>query len=267
MNIRTLMIGATFATVLNCAAAHAQVLGGDIGGAVGGTLSGGMRDMGVITHGNAAGSLGTDLDTGSLHRSTRDTLDRTTTRARNTAGAARNRAESTISSARDSSANIATSAAATATQSVNPQQIDAVTNVAGSVAGDASTNGAQLAGAANGAADQQAVLGSDALKSGLPNVTDNGQAVPQGTTNAGESSGALGGVTGSALSASNSPSTASAPSASEAPSASNVLSTSGNANGAASGDASASKRGVPARTSASASAQGSGSANVGTGEE
>ena len=235
MNTRTLMLGAVIAAALNCSPANAQVLGGNVGGAVNGTLSGGMRDLGVITHGGAAGSLGADLDTGSLHRTTRDTLDRTTTRARNTAAAARKRAESTVGEASSTSANVATSAAATATQSIDTQQIGAVTNVAGSAAANATTDAAQLSGAANGSANQAALLEPGAIEPTVPNVVDESAAAASKDSSATQPGGdALG----------------------------PVLSTSGNANGSASGDASASERGVSARTSGSA--EGSGSASLAT---
>ena len=64
MKTRFTLIGIALAAALNCAAVDAQVLGG--AGGLGGTLSGGMRDMGVMTQGTMNGSLGADLDTSTL---------------------------------------------------------------------------------------------------------------------------------------------------------------------------------------------------------
>ncbi len=73
MKTRFTLIGVALAAALNCAAVNAQVLGGGAGGGLGGTLSGGMRDMGVMGQGTMNGSLGADLDTSTLRRTTRDT--------------------------------------------------------------------------------------------------------------------------------------------------------------------------------------------------
>ena len=72
---------AALVAVMACSAAHAQVLGGNVGGALNGTLGGGLHDTSVLTHGGASGSFGGQLDTGS-------TLDATTGRARGVAAGA-----------------------------------------------------------------------------------------------------------------------------------------------------------------------------------
>ena len=158
MNTRTYLIGAAIAAVLSCSSVHAQVLGGGLGGGVGGALNGGLNQIDVMGQGSANGSLGGRLDTGSLHRTTRDVTDRTTNRVRDTAGRTRNRAESAVTQSRDVAANTAASAAGTATSAVNAQQIAAATNVAGSAAGDLSAQGSNLAAAGEGAANQSAIV-------------------------------------------------------------------------------------------------------------
>lgn len=94
MKTRSMLIVVAMAAAFNCAAVNAQVLGGGggLGGGLGGTLSGGPRDMNVITQGAMNGSMNADLDTSTLRRTTRDTAERTTGRARNTTSAVRDRA-------------------------------------------------------------------------------------------------------------------------------------------------------------------------------
>jgi hypothetical protein len=111
MKTRNTCIAAALLAVMACSAAHAQVLGGNVGGALNGTLGGGLHDTSVLTNGNANGSFGGELDTGSVTSRTmgraRGAADQTTRRARNAGANVRNRAESTVSSARDTSTNVA----------------------------------------------------------------------------------------------------------------------------------------------------------------
>ena len=94
MNMRKTFSAAAILAVLACSAAHAQVLGGSVGGAVNGALGGGLRDTSVFGNGNADGTLGGELDTGSMIERTRGAADQTTGRARNVGTNVRNRAES-----------------------------------------------------------------------------------------------------------------------------------------------------------------------------
>jgi hypothetical protein len=50
---------------------HAQLLGGNVNGALGGTLSGGLRNSDVVTRGDMTGSLGAGLETDTLRRASR----------------------------------------------------------------------------------------------------------------------------------------------------------------------------------------------------
>lgn len=107
------LLGATIVSALYCMSANAQLLGGHATGALNGALSGGvggMRDVDVMGHGGGHGSFGTDLDTDSLRHSTRDATSRVTDRTRSTVGAVHDRSESTLGAARERAAN--TSAAA-----------------------------------------------------------------------------------------------------------------------------------------------------------
>ena len=114
MKTRKTFIAAAIVAVLSCSAAHAQVLGGAVGGAVNGAVGGGLRDTSVFGNGNATGSFGGELDTGSMIERTRGAADQTTRRARNVGANVRNRTESTVATAHDTSANVASSAAAAA---------------------------------------------------------------------------------------------------------------------------------------------------------
>lgn len=168
-------IGAAVAAVLSTAPVNAQVLGGNVAGGLGGTLSGGMRDMGVITQGSGNGSFGGSLDTGSLHRSTSDITGRATNRVRNTAGTARDRTRSGLNGVRaktESAANVATSAAENAAGNATAatQQIDATANVAGSLASDATLAGSEAGGALD-AAHQQQLLASPGTAPDLTSQT------------------------------------------------------------------------------------------------
>ncbi len=135
MKTRSMLIGVAMAAALNCAAVDAQVLGGgSIGGGLGGTLSGGMRDMNVMTQGAMNGSLGADFDTGSLRRTTRGTAERATDRVRDTSGAVKDRATTKVDQARDTTAAVSSAAAASATGAVNDVQIEGAADIAGSAA-------------------------------------------------------------------------------------------------------------------------------------
>lgn len=196
-------IGTAVAAVLSAAAVNAQVLGGSVAGGLGGTLSGGMRDMNVITHGSGDGSFGGGLEAGSLHRSTTDITGRTTNIVRNTAGTARERTRSGLNSARaktEFAANAAASAAADTTSSATAatRQIDATANIAGSLASDATTAGSE----ANGALD---VMHQEQLQAGpahdlvpAPNASTQGSATHLAAPAAAvvEGSGAAQGSTG-----------------------------------------------------------------------
>lgn len=183
MKTRSMLIGVAMAAALNCAAVNAQVLGGgSIGGGLGGTLSGGMRDMNVMTQGAMNGSLGADLDTGSLRRTTRGTAERATDRVRDTSGAVKDRAASkidqtrdtagavkdrattTLDQARDTTAVVSSAAAASATGAVNDVQIEGAADVAGSAASSVSRDGVNLAGDGQGAASGGALSKPELLQ-------------------------------------------------------------------------------------------------------
>ena len=262
MNTRTYLIGAAIAAVFGCTSVHAQVLGGGLGGglngSLGGTLNGGTHPMDVITQGSADGTLGGRLDTGSLHRTTRDTADRTTGRVRDTAGRVRNRTESTAGRARDVGTSTAASAVGTATSTVDARKVAAATNVAGSAAGDLSAQGANVAGAAEGAAQQGTIvtpdLGKapslDGVKGSAPQPSEAEQPAPR-ALNVGSSLG------GEANSDSLIGNDARMPLSNDM---SNDMSNDTSASG--SGSASASRHGVSAQSSAAA--QSNNSASVST---
>jgi hypothetical protein len=150
MKTRKTFIAAAIVAVMACSAANAQVLGGNVGGAVNGALGGGLRDSSVFGSGNAAGSFGGELDTGSTLRKTRGMTDETTRRARDVGANARNRTKSTVATAHDTSANVASSSVAAA-HSVKDQQMRNTTAVAGSTASqlDATSLSAATEGAAS----------------------------------------------------------------------------------------------------------------------
>jgi hypothetical protein len=150
MKTRNTCIAAAIFAVMACSAAHAQVLGGNVGGALNGTLGGGLHDTSVLGNGSANGSFGGELDSGSITHSTmgraRDMTDATTRRARNVGANVRNRTESTVTSARETSANATTSTVAAA-QAAKSEHVDAkkdlvpkVDSVTGDVSGSASGN-------------------------------------------------------------------------------------------------------------------------------
>jgi len=153
MKTRKTFSAAAIVAVMACSAAHAQVLGGNVGGALNGTLGGGLHDTSVLTNSGANGSFGGQLDTGSTLDSTmgraRGVADQSTRRARNAGANVRNRTESTVTSARETSANAAasTAAAAQATKSevdakkeAAPKLESITSDVAGSASGNASAS-------------------------------------------------------------------------------------------------------------------------------
>jgi hypothetical protein len=157
MKTRKTFIAAAIVAVLSCSAAQAQVLGGAVGGAVNGTLGGGMRDTSVFGNGNAAGSFGGEIDTGSMIQRTRGTADQTTRRARNAGANVRTRAESTVATARDTSANVGTSAAAAA-HAAKDENVRNTTSVAGATASQ--LDATSLSTATEGAASHSSVIES-----------------------------------------------------------------------------------------------------------
>ena len=157
MKTRKTFIAAAILAVLSCSAAHAQVLGGAVGCAVNGTLGGGLRDTSVFSNGNAAGSFGGELETGSMIQRTRGAADQTTRRARNVGANVRNRTESTVATAHDTSANVATSAASAA-HAAKDQQVRSATNVAGATASQ--LDATSLSTATEGAASHSSVIES-----------------------------------------------------------------------------------------------------------
>ena len=159
MKMRNTFSAAAIVAVLSCSAAHAQVLGGGgaVGGAVNGTLGGGLRDTSVFSNGNAAGSFGGELDTGSMIQRTRGAADQTTRRARNAGGSVRNRTESTVVTAHDTSASVATSTASAA-HAAKDQQMRSATNVAGATASQ--LDATSFATATEGAASHSSVIES-----------------------------------------------------------------------------------------------------------
>jgi hypothetical protein len=172
MKTRNTFSAVAIVAVMACSAAHAQVLGGNVGGALNGTLGGGLHDTSVLTNGNANGSFGGEFDTGPTIDRARGAADQTTRRARNAGANVRNRAQSTVASARDTSTNAATStvAAAQAAKSEHVDtkkdlapKLDSVTNdVSGSASGDASASRDGVV--AEAAADATGVARMDAKK-------------------------------------------------------------------------------------------------------
>ena len=230
MNIRTFLIGAALAGILNCAAVSAQVLGGvggGLSGGVNGALSGGMRDMSVVGAGSAAGSLGADLETQTLRRATRDAAQHGVRRVRDTEHTARGRAQTTLGQAGKVTGDAAASASATAAHTVNPQQISSAAELAGSTT--SSLNASHVAQAAGSATSS---LSADAQEAAAA------PSAPAGNSLVGET-----------------------PAIPQPPSAP-ALDAAGAGGGSVSTDASASKEGVATRSSLSADANGSASVSA-----
>lgn len=182
MNMRRTFSAAAILAVLACSAAHAQVLGGGLGGAVNGALGGGIGDSSVFGNGNASGTLGGQLDTGSMIERTRGAADQTTRRARNVGANVRNRAESSVATARDTSANtrdtsanvvsstasqLDTTAVSSATETAanhstalgsasEPQQDEKSLELAPSLSGNGASQLDRITGDANGSASGRA---------------------------------------------------------------------------------------------------------------
>jgi hypothetical protein len=172
MNTPKTLIAAAIVAVMGCSAAHAQVLGGNVGGALNGTLGGGLHDSSVLTNGSASGAFGGELDTGSTFGRARGVADQTTQHARNAGAKVRNRTESTVTSAGETSANVASSTVAAA-QTAKSEQVDSKKDLApslddvthdvnGSASGNASASRDGVV--AEGAADATTVAGLDAKK-------------------------------------------------------------------------------------------------------
>jgi hypothetical protein len=157
MKTRKTFIAAAIVAVLACSAANAQVLGDAVGGAANGALGGGLGNSSVFGGGNAAGSFGGELDTGSMIHRTRGVADQSTQRARNVGTNVRNRTESTVATAHDKSANVATSAAA-ASHAAKDEQMRNTTNVAGATASQ--LNATSLSTGTEGAASHSSVIES-----------------------------------------------------------------------------------------------------------
>jgi hypothetical protein len=169
MKTRKTFIAAAIVAVLSCSAAHAQVLGGAVGGAANGALGGGRGNSSVFGGGNAAGSFGGELDTGSMIHRTRGVADQSTQRARSVGTNVRNRTESTVATAHDKSANVATSAAA-ASQAAKDEQMRNTTNVAGATASQ--LNATSLSTGTEGAASHSSVIESPVEPQSSPKALD-----------------------------------------------------------------------------------------------
>jgi hypothetical protein len=174
MKTRKTFIAAAIVAVLSCSAAHAQVLGGAVGGAANGALGGGLGNSSVFGGGNAAGSFGGEVDTGSMIHRTRSVADQTSQRARNVGANARSRTESTVATARNTSANAATSAAAAA-QTAKGEQMNHATNVAGATASQ--LDATSFATSTEGAASHSSVIESPVEPQ--PQQTPKGLDVPK----------------------------------------------------------------------------------------
>lgn len=115
-------VGAAVAAVLSCSAVNAQVLGGNVAGGLGGAMHGGLRDTSVITQGHGNGAFGADLGTGSrigtLRDTTSDVTGRVRNRTRDTAGGVRGRTESMIGNVKGKGEGAASVTASTASDAV-----------------------------------------------------------------------------------------------------------------------------------------------------
>jgi hypothetical protein len=144
MNTRRFVAGLALATALSCASpVHAQVLGGNVNGAVGGTLSGSTRGVDAMARGSMNGTLDVDARdvgrirdratdvSGHAQRSTRATIDHT-----------RANVQSKVEQAQGTSASVATRAVVTAdgAADVAADNADASAKAAASVAGSAKGN-------------------------------------------------------------------------------------------------------------------------------
>jgi len=156
-------VGAAVAAVLSCSAVNAQVLGGNVAGGLGGAMQGGLRDTSIITQGHGSGAFGADLDTGSrigtLRDTTSDVTGRVKNRTRDTAGNVRGRTESTIGNVKgkgEGAANVTASTASDAVTTVRQTeapQLDAT----GSLNSAASLTSKEASGSLNAAQQAQAI--------------------------------------------------------------------------------------------------------------
>ena len=136
MKTRMVLSGLALCGLLS-GVANAQVLGsGSLGGGLGGAVSGGMRDMSVLTQGNGQGAFGADLETGALRRSTQSTLERTRDRTREGTARVRDQAATARGDLQDSAATRTADAA----RAVDAQQLDTTGSAAGSLAGQLGAN-------------------------------------------------------------------------------------------------------------------------------
>lgn len=232
MKARTVLVSAAVLAMLTAGGVHAQVLGGGLtggltgglAGGLGSPLSGGVRDLDVLAHGDVTGSLDAQSDFGAVHRVVRGTRgagERVTGDARSAASALGKRTASQVNDAR----NTATTAAATATSAASTAvgqsmaEVQGAARLAGSAAANADGSGSQLA--------------TD-VQSGLDgSVGNTAQTLPVSGADDGSTSESAGAL----------------PAMSEPRVAGDVL-------GSMSGDASVSRDGVAAHSSANASAGG-----------
>ena len=156
MNSYRFLAGLGLAAVLSCASpVHAQVLGGNVNGAVGGTLSGGTHGVDAMTRGSMNGSIGADAHgAGRIRDRASGVTEGVKQRTRATVDNTRAGVESKVEQAQDTSASVATRAAVTTSGTA-----DAAANSAGAAANSA----VDAAGSAKGSADSAvATAGSTA---------------------------------------------------------------------------------------------------------
>ena len=164
MNSNRFLAGLSLAVALSCASpVHAQVLGGNVNGAVGGTLSGGTRGVDAMARGSVNGSIGANAQgAGRIREQAGDVTTGVKQRARATVDHTREGVESKVEQAQDTSASVATRAAVTA---------NATTDATAKTASAAANSAIDVAGSAKSSADSTvAVAGSTA-----------GSVKPQGT--------------------------------------------------------------------------------------
>jgi hypothetical protein len=159
MKMRKTCSAAAIFAVMACSAVHAQVLGGNVGGALNGTLGGGLRDSSVLTSGNANGSFGSDLDAGSITHSTtgraRGVTDEATRRAHDVGSNVRNRTESTVAAAK---------AAKSEHVDAKKELVPKVDSVSSDVSGSGNASASRDGIVAEAAADATSTAGVDAKK-------------------------------------------------------------------------------------------------------
>ena len=169
MNSHRFLAGLALAAALSCASpVDAQVLGGNVNGAVGGTLSGGTRGVDAMARGSMNGSVGVDARgagrirdratdvTGSVQQRTRATVDHTRTDV-----------QTKVEQAQDTSASVATRAVVTAdgAADVAAKSADATAQAAAGVAGSAKGSVDSTAASAKGNVDSTVEGASSAVPS------------------------------------------------------------------------------------------------------